>query len=131
MSDPAESMLTEALAAQKFTRKFFVVELDFEEKTIADLEAQSEAAKYALRAGLTPENVDKLTQLWGAYFGEVLRRHSAAQWQAATVDGVERCVLQAGEVQVSPHAFVRERLEKGAAADLRAAYAQLKQQLGG
>ena len=131
MSEPAELMLTEALAAQKFTRKFFVIELDFSEKTIEELEAQCEAAKYALRNGLTPENIDKLTGLWGAYFGEVLRRHSAAQWRSLSVDGADRFVLQAGETQIAPHQFVRARLEQGAGRDLREAYQMLKQQLGG
>jgi len=129
MSSPAETMLTEALAAQKYTRKFFVVELDFSEATIEALEAQCEAAKYALRAGLSPENIDKLTGLWGAYFGEVLRRNSTSQWTTVTVDGADRCALQTAGQTVFPHDAVRKRLEQGPSADLRAAYATLKTQL--
>jgi hypothetical protein len=124
-------MLTEALAAQKYTRKFFVVELDFHEATIEALEAQCEAAKWALRAGLSPENIDKLTGLWGAYFGEVLRRHSTAQWATISVDGIDRHVLQTAGHTVSPHDIVRQRLEQGPSADLRAAYATIKAQLQG
>lgn len=129
MSSPAETMLTEALAAQKYTRKFFVVELDFGEATIEALESQCEAAKYALRAGLSPENIDKLTGLWGAYFGEVLRRNSAGQWATISVDSVDRHVLQTTGQTVFPHDAIRKRLEQGAAADLRVAYAALKAQL--
>lgn len=129
MSSPAETMLTEALAAQKYTRKFFVVELDFGEATIEALEAQCEAAKWALRAGLSPENIDKLTGLWGAYFGEVLRRNSAAQWASIAIDGADRFALQTAAQTVFPHDIVRKRLEQGPAADLRVAYATLKGQL--
>jgi len=126
VTSPAEQMLTDALAAQKFTRKFFVVELDFGEHTIPQLEAQCQAAGYALRGGLTPENIDKLTQLWGAYFGEVLRRNSAGQWSQVEQEGGARFVLQAGGQTVAPHAVVRQRLEQGTAFALTAAYEQAK-----
>ena len=129
MSTPAELMLTEALAAQKFTRKFFVVELDFAEHTIGVLDEQCKAASYALRGGLTPENIDKLTQLWGAYFGEVIRRNSAGQWSAISVDGVDKYVLEQGEVRVFPHDLVRQRLVEGPNASLAASYATTKTSL--
>ena len=129
MPTPAEQMLADALAAQKFTRKFFVVELDFTEATIAVLEAQCEAAKYAMRAGLTPENIDKLTHLWGAYLGEVLRRHSAGQWGLVEQAGAEKYALQSGATTIFPHDTIRERLEQGAAAELCQAYIDLKPRL--
>jgi hypothetical protein len=122
-------MLADALAAQKFTRKFFVVELDFTEPTIADLEAQCEAAKYALRAGLSPENIDKLTNLWGAYFGEVLRRHSSGQWGLVQNDGADKFALQTTATTVFPHDQIRQRLEQGPAANLCQAYDELKPHL--
>ncbi len=129
MSNPAEQMLADALAAQKFTRKFFVVELDFTEATIAVLEAQCEAAKYALRAGLNSENIDKLTTLWGAYFGEVLRRHSAGQWDLVHAGDADRLALQANGTTVFPHDSIRQRLEQGPAANLAQAYEALKSRL--
>ncbi|HND54755.1 MAG TPA: hypothetical protein PLV92_20225 [Pirellulaceae bacterium] len=125
----AEQMLTDALAGQKFTRKFFVVELDFSEASLEELEKQFEAAKYALRGGLTPENIDKLSTLWGAYLGEVVRRHCGAEWAAETVDGGERPIVQRGAVVVRPHAQVRARCEQGASASVVAFYEQTKQSL--
>ena len=71
-----ELMLTDALAAQKFTRKYFVAELDFSRKSLTELDALFDAVRYALRGGDTPENRDNLCKLWGAYLGEVLDRKS-------------------------------------------------------
>lgn len=129
MSTPAERMLTEALAAQKFTRKFFVVELDFAEHTVGVLDEQCKAAAYALRGGLTAENIDKLTQLWGAYLGEVLRRNSAAQWSQVSEAGVDKFALERGEHRVVPHDLVRQRLVEGPAAAIAAAYETWKSRL--
>lgn len=113
MPTVAEQMLTDALAAQKFTRKFFVVELDFSETSVAELDAQSDAARYALRGGLTPENIDKLANLWGSYLGELLRRHAGGEWTTAeTANGPRPAILLNGAT-VFPHDIVRTRLETG------------------
>ncbi|MFM8251662.1 MAG: hypothetical protein ACKOBW_08725 [Planctomycetota bacterium] len=104
MSDIAAQMLTEALAAQKFTRKFFVVELDFSESSLHELERQFEAVKYALRGGYSPENITKLTGLWGAYLGEVLRRQCDLQWEAVVIPEGEPVSMPivVGGVPVTP-----------------------------
>ena len=150
MSDIAAQMLTEALAAQKFTRKFFVVELDFSEASLHELERQFEAVKYALRGGLSSENIVKLTGLWGAYVGEVLRRHCSAEWTAvesltdesAEVSGAAASdaetmansgalpVLQGTSHVARPHHQVRLRLEQGADQSIIRYYTETKAALG-
>lgn len=108
-----EQMLTDALAAQKFTRKFFVAELDFSEASVAELDAQSEAARYALRGGLTPENIDKLTNLWGSYLGELLRRHASGEWTMIETESGSRPAILLNGATIFPHDTIRARLEKG------------------
>lgn len=114
MADIAEQMLAEALAAQKFTRKFFVVELDFTEASLTELERQFDAAKYALKGGLNAENIAKLTSMWGSYLGEVLRRHSAGQWTVIREGDADKPAIQTAAITVFPHDQIRARLEKGA-----------------
>lgn len=109
-----DEMLTDALDAQKFTRKFFVVELDFSAKSVRDLEAQFDAIRYALRGGATPENRAKLRRLWGAYLGEVLVRLGRGEWvEEESAQGRRIGVRIEAQVHY-PHERVEERIDKGA-----------------
>jgi hypothetical protein len=143
MSDIAAQMLTEALAAQKFTRKFFVVELDFSEASLHELERQFEAVKYALRGGHSPENITKLTGLWGAYLGEVLRRHCDLQWEsvvmpegqslltAVVIDGVPVTpVLRRSDHFLRPHHRVQLRFEQGVSHSLVSYFEETRAAVG-
>ena len=126
MPTVAEQMLTDALAAQKFTRKFFVVELDFTEASVAELDAQSDAAKYALRGGLTPENIDKLTNLWGSYLGELLRRHAGGEWTTVETETGARPAITMNGATLFPHDHMRARLEQGASASVKKFFESLR-----
>ncbi len=110
MSNLAEQMQADALEAQRFSRKHLVLELDFSPASIGELEAQIDAVEYAIPGGMSPENVDLLTRIWGAYLGETLRRRAGGQWVRQD-DG--RVVLQGAAQAVFPHEQVRQRLLAG------------------
>lgn len=118
MSALDELMLTDALAAQKFTRKFFVVELDFSRKSLTELEGLFDAVRYALRGGDTPENRENLCKLWGAYLGEVLRRHTHGAWQDAGTTEAPAPRVRVGETLHDSHQSIRTRFENGPAANI-------------
>lgn len=113
-----ELMLTDALAAQKFTRKYFVAELDFSRKSLTELDALFDAVRYALRGGDTPENRDNLCKLWGAYLGEVLRRHSDGAWHNAGSEEAPVPRVRVGELLHEPHHSIRVRFEQGPSASI-------------
>ena len=114
MTTIAEQMLADALAAQKFTRKHFVAELDFTERSVQELESQFDAIRYALRGGLSADNVTNLTKLWGAYFGETLQRLGGGEWTIIQADGQARIALRGRETTIFPHEKIHARLTHGA-----------------
>lgn len=130
MSELNEAMHREALAAQKFTRKYFVVELDFRLETLDELDGQFKVAVYALRGGLSPENVARLVDLWGAYLGEVIRRTASdANWIDTGAAGTERWRLVRGAAETAPHRAIADRAAHGVP-HLRAFYDEAVQKLG-
>jgi len=122
VTDFAEQMHRQALAAQKFTRKYFVVELDFSLASIDELDGQFKTVGYALRGGLSPANVAQLVELWGAYLGENIRRATDAEWVDSGVEGAGRWLLRRGEVEVSPQQAIADRLAHGQEPRLRSFY---------
>jgi len=120
MTELAEQMQRQALAAQKFTRKYFVVELDFSSASIDELEGQFKTASYALRGGLSAENVTQLTELWGAYLGEMIRRATQAEWLDAHEADARCWCLRHGPASVYPHQAIADRLADGREPNLRA-----------
>lgn len=109
--DLQDQINADALEAQKFTRKHFVVGLDFTSGSLKELESLCDDVEYALRGGKSEENLDLLVRIWGAYLGETMRRHSGGEWKK--VDG-ELQLCCNGE-NYTPHDRVRRRLtgEKG------------------
>jgi len=140
-----QRMLADALEAQKFTRKFFVVELDFTVKSLGELENQFDAIRYALRGGASPENCQKLRRLWGAYLGEMLRRIGNGRWipppsvkephsshQAAPTEAQEDSIMLEPWVELAqgtcaPHQQIAERIQEGPSRNI---VAWMKQVLG-
>ena len=107
----AEEMKSHALEAQKFSRKHLVLELDFSEASIQELENHYDNVAYALRGGMSPENVALLTRLWGAYLGESLRRATGAEWIEEPAATGRRLGLKGpGEKVVYPHEIIGSRL---------------------
>lgn len=127
----AEQMLTDALAAQKFTRKHFVTELDFTEKSVQELESQFDAVRYALRGGLTDDNLQNLTKLWGAYLGETLKRLGGGEWTTIQTDGRERLAVKVRESTIFPHEKVHARLTNGASENVWEYFQTMRPLLGG
>jgi hypothetical protein len=110
MSTLADEMKAHALEAQRFSRKHLVLELDFSEASIQLLEGQADSIGFALRGGCTPENIEMLTRIWGAYVGEALRKATAAEWVLETAGQVRRIGLKGPNGVVHPHEQVHKRL---------------------
>lgn len=111
-----DQMLADSLAAQKFTRKYFVVELDFSRASVLELESQFDAVRYALRGGANSENIAQLRQLWGAYLGEVLRRLGGGQWQVQA--GSVEPMVTVDKGRFYPHLQIQARFDLGPQASL-------------
>lgn len=131
MSDLLEEMKAHALEAQRFSRKHLVLELDFTEASVQLLDENCDSVEFALRGGKTPENVDMLTRIWGAYLGESLRKATKAEWFADESGGTRRLGLRgAPGATVFPHEVVRSRLTQQGAESLLAFYRDARQSLG-
>ena len=110
MTTLADEMKAHALEAQRFSRKHLVLELDFSEASIQLLEDQADSVGFAIRGGCTPENIEMLTRIWGAYLGESLRRVTGAEWVLETAGQVRRLGLKGPTAVVHPHEQVHKRL---------------------
>lgn len=122
----AERMREDALEAQKFSRKYLVLELDFSDASIQELEdSHVSTLEYAIPGGLSDENVDRISRIWGAYIGEALRQACGGEW----VESTGRLALKGERATVYPQEQVRLRLTKGDEHNLHAFYDQSKRQL--
>lgn len=122
MSDLQDTMTRQALAAQKFTRKHFVVELDFSLASLDELDGQFRAVAYALRGGASPENQAQLIDLWGAYLGEMLRRQADAEWVDTGDAAPDRFAVRRGPTTTRPFAAVARRFHSSDSPSLRAVF---------
>jgi hypothetical protein len=106
MADLVEQMQADALEGQRFSRKHLVLELDFSEASIDELEANADNVEYAIKGGKTEENVAMLSRIWGAYIGEALRKVCGGDWQQE--DG--RIGLRTDKGIAYPQEHIRRRL---------------------
>ena len=111
MATLAEEMKAHALEAQKFSRKHLVLELDFSESSVRELENHYDTLAYALKGGGSQENVALLTRIWGAYIGESLRRATGAEWieEAGTTERRIGLKGRQGTI-IYPHEVIGQRL---------------------
>ena len=109
MSDLAERMKADALEAQRFSRKHMVLELDFSEASVDELEANADTVEYAIAGGKSDENLDMLSRIWGAYLGESLRKACGGQWEE---EGGQPG-LRTDKSVAYPQQYVRQRLTEG------------------
>jgi len=116
-----KQMAADAAEAMKFTRRHFVVELDYSPASVQRLEEAAKDVPFAIDGGASAENVDLLARIWGAYVGEVLRRGGNGLWQR--IEGAEPCILSGG-VKHHPHQAVRKRLTKPSSDGCLAAFFQ-------
>ena len=110
MTTLAEEMKAHALESQRFSRKHLVLELDFSEASVQELENQADSVTFALRGGKSQENLDMLERIWGAYIGESLRRATKGEWFEETTESGRRIGLRGPAGSVFPHEQVRHRL---------------------
>lgn len=106
MADLVEQMQADALEGQRFSRKHLVLELDFSEASIDELESNADDVEYAIKGGKTEENVAMLSRIWGAYIGEALRKVCGGDWQQE--DG--RIGLRTDNGIAYPQEHIRRRL---------------------
>ena len=108
----SERFEQDSLEAQKLTRKYFVVGLNFSQESLSELDELAENLDIYMPGGASDENIQLLTRTWGAYFGEVLRRMGAGQWVEA--DNPHGAIFELPGESFSPHDRVRERMQQGA-----------------
>ena len=109
-----EQFETDAEEAMKLTRKFFVVELNFSDDSVRQLEEQFDAIDYALSGGMSHENIQLLKRVWGSYLGETIRRRYGGQWNLVSNDeGEEVPALTHQGKLLFPHQQVSRRLTDG------------------
>jgi hypothetical protein len=129
MTTLADEMKAHALEAQRFSRKHLVLELDFSEASIRELENQADSVGYAIKGGKSPENIDLLTRIWGAYLGESLRKTTGAEWVQDDAGQVKRLGLRGRQATVHPHEQVRKRLTGTSQDSLVSFFQQAREQL--
>jgi len=104
----------DAEEAMKLTRKFFVIELNFSDDSIRQLEEQFDAIDYAISGGMSDENIQLLKRVWGSYLGETIRRQYGGQWNLISNDkGEEVPALTYQGKSLFPHQQVMRRLTEG------------------
>ena len=130
MTTLADEMKAHALEAQRYSRKHFVLELDFSEASVKELENQADSVTYAMRGGKTPENIALLSRLWGAYLGEALRKLTGAEWFEESVAELRRIGLRKGSNSpIHPHEQVHHRLLGRADSNLLTYFQQVRDQM--
>ena len=99
------------------------VELDFSEASVERLEG-------LLSEG--PQADTETCKMWGAYFGEVVRRKFGGDWSIETYPGQQfaTLTLTVQGAKLSPSMKIYRRLTQGASEDLRTFYASVKEKLG-
>jgi hypothetical protein len=99
------------------------VELDFSEASVERLEE-------LLREG--PQADPESCKMWGAYFGEVVRRKFGGEWSIETYPGQQfaTLTLTVQGAKLFPSMKIYRRLTQGASEDLRTFYASVKEKLG-
>lgn len=116
-----------AQAAVDQARRQFKRKLDFSSDSIEALD------DILVLVGESPElDIDFEVRLWGSYFGEVLRRRYAGNWEMTRYPGGEMAV-PAVEVRGSrlfPLMKVYRRLTEGEEEDLHSFFAMVTDRLG-
>jgi hypothetical protein len=122
----AEMMSAYAEEAVRLAWKDHRRRLDLSESSIDVLEQILE--------GQAAEDLESQTRLWGSYFGEVIRRRFAGEWELAQYPGggvsvVPTLVVQGGRLY--PLMKVYRRLTLGAEENLPAFYKMVSTRLQG
>jgi hypothetical protein len=125
----AEVMASDAADAVELTRAYFVERLDYSEASVATIEQLVDDVHYSLPEGKTPENTDLMCRLWGAYIGEVFRRHVGGEWVHREDQYGKAVAFRSGGFTVFPHDKVRKRIAGGPEHNLRDYYQVFRNQM--
>lgn len=100
------------------------VELDYSEASVGELEQ--------LLAEAPQDDVAEAAKMWGAYFGEVVRRRWGGEWTIETYPGQQfaTLTLTVRGSKLFPSMKIYRRLTQGASEDLRTFYQSIKERLG-
>jgi hypothetical protein len=126
MPTVAEIMAASAKEAMKLTRKYLVVELNYSEQSLEELERVIDDYRIAIPDGDHPETLLRLARVWGAYLGEVIRRQLGGAWIEADEVPGEAAAMQLGERTIQPLAQARSRLDAGKQHNLWEFYQSLR-----
>lgn len=100
------------------------VELDYSEASVERLERLvGEAAQ---------RDVDENCKMWGAYFGEVVRRQWGGDWSIETYPGgrFATLTLTIQGAKLFPSMKIYRRMTQGASENLASFYASVREKLG-
>ena len=116
-----DTMAAYAQGAVNFVQSSLHQRLDFSEDSIKTVEEilgryQSELP----RASPTPETIDLVCNIFGAYIGEVMRRNVGGEWvlDDRLTPGSQTISLLVGHMQTMPSAKVCKRIMNGAEDDV-------------
>ena len=124
MADSVEQMVFEYASEAVAQARAQKVQLDFSEASVERLDELVGAA--------SPQNLDEASKMWGAYFGEVVRRRWGGEWSIESYPGGQFATLTL-TVQGSklfPSLKIYRRLTNGANENLATFYQAVKERLG-
>ncbi len=124
-----ESMVSAAGDAVKLTDAYFCEVLDYSQDSIATIERLVDDIKYSMPGGPKQENIDLLCRVWGAYVGEVFRRHVDGEWINWEDQFGKAIAFESGGVKLFPYDKVRKRLTIGPEHNLKDYYAVFRDQM--
>jgi hypothetical protein len=123
------------VSAREHARRIYSTELDFTERSIADVELilgrLSESIPHSrlqklIKKQPAPEQIAHMALIYGVYVGEVLRRKLGGEWRLETVEGQKTIGLRlpAGTT-VYPASRTYRRLMIGAAENVEKFFASI------
>lgn len=124
MADSVEQMVFEYASEAVAQARAQKVALDFTEASVEKLDALVGAA--------SPQNLDEASKMWGAYFGEVVRRRWGGEWSIESYPGGQfaTLTLTVHGSKLFPSLKIYRRLTQGASESLATFYQAVKEKLG-
>ena len=119
-----EQMVFEYAARAVEEARAAKVVLDFSEASVARLEELVGAAG--------AQEIEEKSKMWGAYFGEVVRRRWGGDWSIETYPGQQfaTLTLTVHGAKLFPSIKIYRRMTQGTSENLVTFYASVKEKLG-
>jgi hypothetical protein len=119
-----EQLIEEYAGRAVTTARSAHVTLDFSEASLERLEQLLEEA--------APGDLEDAAKMWGAYFGEVVRRRWGGEWSVETYPGAQFATLTLTVLgsKLFPSMKIYRRLTQGASENVATFYASIKERLG-